>query len=176
MKLLILDRDGVINEEREQYILSANDWKAIPGSLEAISRAKNMGFYIVVISNQSALGRGWMSMDDLNSINRLMQSELAKFGGKIDIFLFCPHPPEVNCDCRKPKVALLEKFKRRIGRDLGTVPFIGDRMSDIETAKLVGAHPILVRSGKPIGKVPANISVYADLSEALHETIFKIDL
>ena len=93
MKPLILDRDGVINKERDDYILSPKDWTPIKGSLEAISKAKSQGFYIIVVSNQSALGRGWMSIEDLNSINRKMQSTLAKFGGRIDAFLFCPHEP-----------------------------------------------------------------------------------
>ena len=120
----------------------------IKGSLEAISKAKNQGFYIIVVSNQSALGRGWMSIEDLNSINRKMQSALAKFGGKIDAFLFCPHDPADKCNCRKPKTALLDSFRARTGINYKDCPFVGDRISDIEVAKKIGARPILVHSGK----------------------------
>ena len=173
MKLVILDRDGVINEENDEYILSADDWIPIKGSLEAISEAKRLGFYVVVISNQSAIGRGWMSIQTLNSINRNMQSELFKLGGKVDLFTFCPHSPSRQCDCRKPNTKLLENFKNRMGLDLAGVPFVGDRISDIETAKKVGASPILVRSGKPITEDPVDIPIFNNLSEALEETIFE---
>ena len=173
MKPLVLDRDGVINEESDDYILSPDDWIPIPGSLEAISKAKNQGFFIIVVSNQSAIGRGWMTIEDLNSINLKMQSALAKFGGKIDAFLFCPHLPAENCDCRKPKSALLDSFRQRTGIDFKNCPFVGDRITDIEVAKKIGAKPILVTSGKTNFKRPPEVPVFDNLFLALEETLFK---
>ena len=173
MKPLILDRDGVINEESDDYILSPKDWTPIKGSLEAISKAKNQGFYIIVVSNQSAIGRGWMSIENLNSINRKMQSALAKFGGKIDAFLFCPHSPDDNCDCRKPKTALLDSFQLRTGINYKDCPFVGDRISDIEAAKKIGARPILVNSGKAIPTPPPEVLMFDDLATAMQEILFN---
>ena len=172
MKLIILDRDGVINEEKNEYILTADDWTPIPGSLEAISKAKRLGFYIVVISNQSAIGREWMSMESLNLINRKMQLELSKLGGTVDIFLFCPHSPTHHCSCRKPSPTLLETFKERMGLDLTDVPFVGDRITDVETAEKVGAFPALVNSGKPIDLLPEGVPIYENLAEALENIVF----
>ena len=173
MKPLILDRDGVINEESDDYILSPKDWIPIEGSLEAISKAKSQGFYIIVVSNQSALGRGWMSIEDLNSINQKMQSALAKFGGKIDAFLFCPHKPADNCDCRKPKTALLDSFRLRTGINYKDCPFVGDRISDIEVAKKIGARPILVSSGKATSTPPPEVLIFDNLAIAIQEILFN---
>ena len=173
MRPLILDRDGVINKERDNYILSPEEWEPIPGSLEAIARAKSLGFYIIVISNQSAIGRGWMSVDTLNLINQKMQRKLAKLGGKIDIFLFCPHLPTDNCDCRKPSATLLNNLKSRMEIDFTGCLLVGDRISDLEVAQKIGARPILVESGKSICHPPPRIAIFKDLSTALKKTLFK---
>ena len=173
MKLIILDRDGVINEEKNEYILSPEDWTPIPGSLEAISKAKNLGFYIVVISNQSAIGRKRISVESLNLINRKMQFALSKLGGAVDIFLFCPHAPTDDCNCRKPKATLLQDFKERMGLNLTGVPFVGDRITDVETAEKAGAFPVLVNSGKLVVQPPEGVPIFENLAEALENIVFE---
>ena len=112
-------------------------------------------------------------MEDLNSINRKMQSALAKFGGRIDAFLFCPHKPTDNCDCRKPKTALLDSFRLRTGINYKDCPFFGDRISDTDVAKKIGARPILVNSGKANSNPPPNILVFDDLATAMQEIVLK---
>ncbi|MBI4695082.1 MAG: D-glycero-beta-D-manno-heptose 1,7-bisphosphate 7-phosphatase [Gammaproteobacteria bacterium] len=147
MRLLILDRDGVINAESPQFIKSAEEWIPIPGSLRAICRATQAGFRIFVVSNQSGLARGKLDIEELNGIHRVLNQEVQHAGGRIEGIFFCPHAPEADCRCRKPKTALLEAIAARTGADLRSAVFIGDRASDMEAALAVGARPILVRTG-----------------------------
>ena len=147
MRTLFLDRDGVINEESPDFIRSPADWKPLPGSLEAIARARQAGFRIIVISNQSGIARGLLDIADLNAIHHRLIDDLAHFGGRIDAFFFCPHGPQDDCSCRKPKAGLLLNAQERLGIDLAKTPFIGDRISDLAAAKRAGAKPVLVRTG-----------------------------
>ncbi len=147
MRSIFLDRDGVINEERLEFVRSPADWKPLPGSLEAIARARRAGYRIIVVSNQSGIARGLLDITTLNAIHRRLLEDLAHFGGHIDAFFFCPHGPEDNCSCRKPKAGLLLTAKERLGLDLAKTPFIGDRISDLLAAKRAGAIPVLVRTG-----------------------------
>ncbi len=171
MRTLLLDRDGVINHDRADFIRRAADWKPIAGSLEALARAQQAGYRLVVISNQSGLGRGLFSMRDLNEIQTRLQSELEKFRARIDAFFFCPHQPNAACSCRKPSAGLLHSLAERLQLDLTDVPFVGDRQSDALAAQAVGARPILVRTGlrELVVDHPRlrGIEVYSNLSSAV---------
>ncbi|MGQ0656956.1 MAG: D-glycero-beta-D-manno-heptose 1,7-bisphosphate 7-phosphatase [Chromatiales bacterium] len=177
MRLLILDRDGVINEDHGEFIKSPAEWRPIPGSLEAIARASRAGCRVVVASNQSGLARGIYNISALNQIHDKMLRELAAIGGTIDAMFFCPHAPEEDCDCRKPKAGLLEDIGRRLRVSLENVPMVVDRLSDIQAAKTVGAKPYLVLTGRGRQTLHEavglqNVPVYADL-HAVVETLFE---
>ncbi len=169
MKLIILDRDGVINKDSDDYIKSASEWEAIPGSLEAIARLTHNGYRVIVASNQSGLARKKFDILALNEIHRKMFSHLAQFGGTIDAIFFCPHGPRQNCDCRKPKPGLLNTIAKRLRISLKNVPVVGDKQADIEAANAAGAKPVLVRTGygqKLIdnNQVPDNVPMFDDLA------------
>lgn len=170
--IVILDRDGVINADSPDYIKSEAEWKALPGSLEAISRLNHAGYRVVVITNQSGLGRGRFDVEHLNAIHQKMAAHLDQFGGNIDAILFCPHAPEDNCTCRKPRPGLYQDLARRLGVSLSGVPSIGDKLSDIDAALAAGARPLLVRTGdgrkvEQSSQVPAGVPVYDDLRAAV---------
>jgi D-glycero-D-manno-heptose 1,7-bisphosphate phosphatase len=172
MRVLLIDRDGVINEDSADFIRSPADWHALPGSLEAIARAQRLGYHVVVVSNQSGLARGHFSMHDLNEIHARLCAELARFGGRVEAFFFCPHGPDDDCECRKPRAGLLLALRERLGIDLTRTPFIGDRLSDARAARSVGARAMLVRSGleAPAAQDLAQldqVEVYDDLSAAV---------
>lgn len=176
MKLVILDRDGVINVDSDQFIKSPEEWKPIPGSLEGIARLNHAGHRVVVASNQSGIGRGLFDMAALNAINEKMYKALAQNGGRIDALFYCPHPAEANCTCRKPKPGMFEDIARRFNTNLAGVPSIGDSLRDIQAASTAGAEPMLVLTGKGIkteaaGGLPSNASVYQDLAEAVRAII-----
>ena len=172
MKLVILDRDGVINLDSDQYIKSPEEWKPIPGSLEAIARLNQWGYRVVVATNQSGVGRGLFEMDTLNAIHDKMMKAVAQVGGRIDAVFFCPHTDADNCGCRKPKAGLFREIAARYSADLTGVPAIGDSLRDLLAAQAVGAQPILVLTGKGAKtqkdpKLPADIPVYPDLAAAV---------
>ncbi len=148
MKFIILDRDGVINHDSEQFIKSPEEWKPIPGSLEAIARLNQWGWRVVLASNQSGVGRGLFGMDTLNAIHEKMVKSLAQVGGRIDAIFFCPHAADSTCDCRKPKPGLLHQISERFNVDLAGVPVVGDSLRDLQAAVAVGARPYLVLTGK----------------------------
>lgn len=171
MNLLILDRDGVINQDSDDYIKSSNEWIPIDGSLDAISRLTYAGYRIVVVSNQSGLGYGLLTIDDLNRIHKKMLREVTNRGGVIEAIFFCPHSPADNCYCRKPSPGLFDQIAYRLNGDLKSVPYIGDKYSDIEVARRVGARPFLVRTGYGQHCIeehgtPDDVTVCADLAEA----------
>ena len=176
MKLIILDRDGVINYDRDEYIRNPDEWKPIPGSLEAIARLNQDGYHVIVATNQSGIGRGLFDMSALNAINDKMHKSLAQVGGRIDAVFYCPHKMTDECSCRKPKPGLLEDIASRFNVDLAGVPCVGDSLRDLQAAAQVGAQPILVLTGK--GKLtardpelPGNTRTYADLDEAVNSII-----
>lgn len=170
--LIVLDRDGVINQDSDAYIKSVDEWIPIPGSLEAIARLNHAGYRILVATNQSGLGRGLFSIDDLNAIHRKLRRELSVLGAQVDAIFFCPHKPEARCLCRKPLPGLLEDIGRRLRVDLKRIPFIGDSIADIRAASSVGASPMLVLTGKGQqtvarhGNELSGIPVYFDLGAA----------
>jgi len=170
-KLIVLDRDGVINYESDQYIKSPDEWRPIPGSVEAIARLNHAGFRVVVSTNQSGLGRGLFDMATLIAINEKMHKALAQEGGRIDAIFYCPHTADANCECRKPKAGMLTEIGQRFGIDLTGVPCVGDSLRDLQSAAAVGAQPILVLSGKGEktlrdGGFPENTVIFPDLAFA----------
>jgi D-glycero-D-manno-heptose 1,7-bisphosphate phosphatase len=176
MKLIILDRDGVINIDSDQFIKSPDEWKPIPGSLEAIARLTRDGWRVVVATNQSGLARGLFEMATLNAIHAKMHKAAAQMGGRIEAVFYCPHAAEMNCECRKPRPGLFNEIATRYGRDLQGVPSIGDSLRDLEAAASVGARPFLVKTGKGMktlaaGGLPKDIPVFADLSEAVEHLL-----
>ena len=148
MKLIILDRDGTINEDRDDYVKSPDEWVPIPGALEAIARLNHAGWHTVVATNQSGLGRGTFDMSTLNAMHVKMNQMLAKQGGRIDAVFFCPHAPVDACRCRKPMPGLFEQIGERFGVDLKNVPVVGDTLRDLQAGVAVGCQPHLVRTGK----------------------------
>ena len=148
MKLVILDRDGTINEDRDDYVKSPEEWTPVPGALEAIARLNHNGWHTVVASNQSGIGRGLFDMATLNAMHAKMHQMLAKHGGRIDAVFFCPHAPEDGCDCRKPMPGLFHQIGERFGVDLADVPVVGDVMRDLQAGVAAGCEPHLVRTGK----------------------------
>jgi len=147
MKLLILDRDGVINHESPDFIKSPEEWQPIKGSLEAIARLSQAGYDIVVITNQSGIGRGYFSADTLGQIHVRMIDYVRQFGGKIQSILFCPHMAEDNCDCRKPKDGLYQELARRLNVSFQDIVSVGDSLRDLQAAHTAGATPVLVKTG-----------------------------
>jgi D-glycero-D-manno-heptose 1,7-bisphosphate phosphatase len=176
MKLVILDRDGVINQDSDQFIKNTTEWKAIPGSLEAIARLNHAGYRVVVASNQSGIGRGLLDMGALNAINDKMYRALAQVGGRIDALFYCPHAADANCDCRKPKPGMFIDIAQRFNVDLAGVPSIGDSLRDLQAAATAGAQPMLVLTGKgarteAAGGLPAGTPIFADLAEAVRNIV-----
>jgi D-glycero-D-manno-heptose 1,7-bisphosphate phosphatase len=176
MKLAILDRDGVINYDSDSYIKGPDEWRPIPGSLEAIARLNQAGYHVVLATNQSGVGRGLFEVSTLNAIHDKMHRALAQIGGRIDAIFFCPHAQEANCACRKPRAGLLEEIARRLNVDLKGVPVIGDSLRDLQAASSVGATPVLVLTGKGTktrhaGGLPDGTQVYADLAEAVRAIV-----
>lgn len=148
MKLVVLDRDGVINADRDDYIRSVSDWHPLPGSLEAIARLCAAGFRVVVVSNQSAVARGYLDAATLEAIHQEMHRQTEAAGGRLAGIFVCPHGPDEGCPCRKPRPGLLHEVERRLGVSLAGVPMIGDKATDLEAARTAGCRPILVRTGK----------------------------
>ena len=171
-KLIILDRDGVINQDSAQFIKSPDEWKPIPGSIEAIARLNQGGYRVAVATNQSGIGRGLFDMATLNAINDKMMGLVFRQGGRIDAVFFCAHTAEQNCRCRKPKSGMFEDIATRFHAGLDGVPTIGDSLRDLEAGAKAGCAPILVLTGKgkktqKEGGLPAGTKVFADLAEAV---------
>jgi D-glycero-D-manno-heptose 1,7-bisphosphate phosphatase len=148
MKLVILDRDGTINEDRDDYVKSPAEWVPIPGSLEAIARLNHAGWHTVIASNQSGLARGLFDMATLNAIHARMNRELAAVGGRIDAIFFCPHMPDDGCLCRKPRPGLIALIGERYGVELAETYMVGDSLPDLRAGVAAGCAPHLVRTGK----------------------------
>ena len=148
LKLVILDRDGTINEDRDDYVKSPDEWVPLPGSLEAIARLNHAGWHTVVATNQSGLARGLFDTAVLNAVHVKMNQALSRHGGRIDAVFFCPHGPGEGCRCRKPLPGLFELIGDRYGVELGGVPLVGDSLRDLQAGAAVGCPTHLVRTGK----------------------------
>jgi D-glycero-D-manno-heptose 1,7-bisphosphate phosphatase len=176
MKLVILDRDGVINFDSDQFIKSAREWNPIPGSLEAIAHLNQAGFKVVVATNQSGVGRGLFDMSMLNSIHAKMHKMVALAGGRIEAVFLCPHAADSKCNCRKPKAGLFLDVADRFHVDLSKIYAVGDALRDIQAAMTAGARPILVKTGKGMrtlegGQLPPDVPVYENLAQAAQAII-----
>ena len=169
MKLIILDRDGVINEDSDAFIKTPDEWIPLPGSLDAIARLTKAGYTIVVATNQSGLGRGFFDIMTLNAIHQKMQNAAKAAGGQIEAIFFCPHTASDNCDCRKPRQGMFSTISERFDTPLEDVPSVGDSLRDLQAAFLAGCTPILVLSGKgkktlENGGLPPKTIIFDDLS------------
>ena len=172
MKLVILDRDGVINFDSDAYIRSPEEWKPIPGSLEAIAKLTQAGYVVTVATNQAGVGRGLFEMATLNAIHDRMHRAVGQAAGRSDAVFCCPHAQEANCLCRKPRPGLHEEIGRRFSASLKGVPCIGDSQRDLEACAAVGGQPMLVLTGKGEatrreGRLPPGTLVYKNLAEAV---------
>jgi D-glycero-D-manno-heptose 1,7-bisphosphate phosphatase len=172
LKLIILDRDGVINQDSDEYIKSPEEFIPIPGSLEAIARLTQAGWRVVVATNQSGVARGYYDLATLQRIHDKLHRLLAGLGGQIEAIFYCPHGPDDNCDCRKPKPGLFRDIESRLQVSLQGTPAVGDSLRDLEAAVAVGAEPILVRTGKgertlAKGKGLEGVPVFPDLAAAV---------
>ena len=147
-KLVILDRDGTINQDSDEYVKSADEWIPLPGALEAIARLNHAGWHVVVASNQSGLGRGLFDVAALNAMHTKMHKLLAAAGGRVDAVFYCPHSPEETCGCRKPLPGLYEQIGERYGMDLQGVHTVGDSLRDLQAGAAVGCATHLVYTGK----------------------------
>ncbi|MES2356362.1 MAG: D-glycero-beta-D-manno-heptose 1,7-bisphosphate 7-phosphatase [Pseudomonadota bacterium] len=178
MKLVILDRDGVINFDSAQFIKSPEEWKPIPGSLEAIARFTQAGYRVIVATNQSGVERGLFDMATLNDINRKMHEAALQVGGRINAIFFCPHAAESNCHCRKPKTGMFINISERFNMPLAGVPAIGDSLRDLQAASAVGAQPVLVKTGKgkdtfATGDLPLDTLIFDNLLLATKQILAK---
>ncbi len=178
MKLVILDRDGVINQDSANFIKNQNEWIPIAGSLEAIALLNQSGFRVAVATNQSGVSRGLFDMATLNSIHDKMHRELAQVGGRIDAIFYCPHSADEHCHCRKPDTGMIEEIGKRFSLELKDVPAVGDALRDLQAFASAGCQPILVLTGKGEATLaaakqsadkalPENTWVCADLAEAV---------
>ncbi|MDB5897967.1 MAG: D-glycero-beta-D-manno-heptose,7-bisphosphate 7-phosphatase [Ramlibacter sp.] len=173
MKLVILDRDGTINVDSDEFIKTPEEWVPLPGALEAIARLNHAGWHVAVASNQSGLGRGLFEVASLNAIHAKMHKAVGAIGGRIDAVFYCPHSPDEGCQCRKPAPGLFEQIGERFGVDLRTVHVVGDTARDLQAGTAVGCQPHLVLTGKAEGlraedplapEYPAHTMVHTDLA------------
>ncbi len=176
MKLIILDRDGVINQDSDQFIKSPAEWQPIAGSLEAIARLNQAGFRVVVATNQSGVGRGLFDMTTLNAIHDKMHKAAALVGARIDAVFFCPHTSDSHCHCRKPKSGMFEEIAARFNVELKDVPAVGDSLRDLQAGAALGTKPYLVLTGKgtktqAAGHLPEGTQVFANLSAVVTELL-----
>jgi D-glycero-D-manno-heptose 1,7-bisphosphate phosphatase len=148
MKLVILDRDGTINADRDDYVKSPEEWEPLPGVLQAIAKLNHGGWHVVVATNQSGIGRGLFDMGALNAMHQKLNQMLSQNGGRVDAFFFCPHAPDEHCNCRKPLPGLMEQITQRYNIPPAQVPVVGDSLRDAQAALAAGCESHLVRTGK----------------------------
>lgn len=165
---VILDRDGVINEDSADFIKSAEEWQPVPGSLDAIALLHRHGYQIVVITNQSGVARGLFDLETLGEIHAKMLELVRQAGGDVLKIYFCPHGPDNDCDCRKPKAGLFRQFAQDYNVDLRQVFAVGDSLRDAQAATLVGAKPILVKTGKGLQTLENNPQLQIPVFESLY--------
>jgi D-glycero-D-manno-heptose 1,7-bisphosphate phosphatase len=176
-RLVILDRDGVINHDSDEFVKSPSEWEPIDGSIEAIAELSNAGFTVAVATNQSGIGRKMIDMPALEAIHKKMRQAITDAGGDLGRIVFCPHHPDDNCDCRKPKPGLLNKLARQYGVPINGVPMVGDSERDIAAAKAVSGRPILVLTGNGrhtaalLAEKDEEVETYPDLQAVAKQLI-----
>lgn len=177
LRLLILDRDGVINADSRDFVKTADEWRPLPGSIDAIADLSRAGYTIAVASNQSGLARGLFDRHALRAMHRKLRRLVARRGGRVDRIVVCPHGPDDGCRCRKPAPGLLERLARHYRVSLEGVPVVGDSLRDLQAAKAAGALPILVRTGngtkteRSLPRELAGVSVFNDLAAYAQQTL-----
>lgn len=181
MKFIILDRDGVINEESKEFVKNADEWIPLPGSIEAIAKLFHAGYKIIVATNQSGLGRGLFDIHALHAMHKKLQLELQPLGAQIDAFFICPHHPDENCDCRKPKPGMFEAIKTRYGIQPEGVFAVGDSLRDLQAAYTAGFTPWLVLTGngeKTLANsgLPSRTRISANLLEVAESLIKEVNI
>jgi len=174
VSLVILDRDGVINHDSDDYIKSPDEWQPLPGSLEAIARLCRADYTVIVATNQAGVGRGLFSLEMLIRIHRKMASSIRDKGGRLNSVFFCPHSPADQCGCRKPKPGMLLEISDRLGVRLSGVPVVGDSLRDLEAAAAAGAMPVMVKTGR--GRLTQEKLSQGELSHTLGQTPVYADL
>lgn len=181
MKLIILDRDGVINQDSDEYIKSVDEWEPIPGSLAAMGRLCQAGYTLAVLTNQSGITRGLFDLETLHAMHKKMDRLLEQYGGHVSAIFFCPHGPDGDCNCRKPRAGMYQDLASRFQCDLSGIPSIGDSLRDVQAAVSVGASPILVRTGKGERTLASeaeelrDVPVYDDLSDVVDAILGETD-
>ncbi|QIH05341.1 D-glycero-beta-D-manno-heptose 1,7-bisphosphate 7-phosphatase [Pseudomonas sp. BIOMIG1BAC] len=175
MKLLILDRDGVINHDSDAYIKSVAEWIPLPGSIEAIAQLSKAGWTVAIATNQSGIARGYYDLATLDAMHARLRELVAQQGGEVGLIVYCPHGPDEGCDCRKPKPGMLRTIAEHYRTGLNGLWFVGDSLSDLEAAKAVDCQPILVKTGKgekTLGKtLPVGTLIFDDLAAIAAELI-----
>jgi D-glycero-D-manno-heptose 1,7-bisphosphate phosphatase len=169
MKLIVLDRDGTINYDSDDFIKHPDEWRPIPGSIEAIARFTQAGWRVVVATNQSGVGRGILDMATLNAIHAKMHRAVNQAGGRIEAVFYCPDTDESHSPCRKPNPGMFHAIAERLNVALDRAPCVGDSLRDLQAAAAVGGQPILVLTGKgrktrAAGNLPEGTEVYPDLA------------
>ena len=169
-KLIILDRDGVINHDSSAFIKSPEEWVPIEGSMEAIARLNQAGYVVVVATNQSGISRKLFDMETLNAIHQKMHHAAQQVGATIDAIFFCPHAADFNCDCRKPKPGMMREIANRYDIELKGVPVVGDSLRDLQAGFVLGCEPHLVLTGKgeatlAAGGLPPGSTVHSNLAD-----------
>ncbi len=177
MKLIILDRDGVINKDSDKFIKSVDEFIPLPGSIEAIARLKKAGYKVYIATNQSGIARGYYSTDTLHAMHEKLATLLNEFDVKIDGIEFCPHGPDDNCDCRKPKAGMYLSIAKKEGlSDYSDIIVVGDSLRDLQAAQTINAKPYLVRTGKGERTIKKNeglesIPIYNDLTDFVNHLL-----
>ena len=183
VKLIILGRDGILNEYRDDHVKAPAEWVPIPGALEAVSRLNHAGWHAVVATNQAGIGRGMIDMASVNLIHAHMNKLMQAQGARLDAVFFCPHTPEEQCECRKPLPGMMLEIGERYGIDLDHVPVAADTLRDLQAAHAAGCEPHLVRTGRAAQlddavveqwcKQVPGVRVHADLSAMAEQLIAR---
>ena len=177
MKLLILDRDGVINVDSDAYIKSVEEWIPLPGSIEAIAQLSKSGWTVAIATNQSGIARGYYDVATLDAMHARLRELVAQQGGEVGLIVYCPHGPDEGCACRKPKPGMLQTIAAHYGADLTQCWFVGDSLGDLQAAQTVYSQPVLVKTGKGLQTLtkvfPVNTLIFDDLAAVAAELIHK---
>jgi len=168
MKLLLLDRDGVINQDSDDYIRSPDEWIPLPGAIAALARLSKAGWTLAIATNQSGIARGYYSEDCMQSIHQRLRALVAAEGGELGLIAHCPHGPDEGCACRKPKPGMLLSIARHYQVETSGLWFVGDSASDLAAASAAHCQPVLVKTGKGErtlqGDLPAGTLIFQDLA------------
>ncbi|AZE52214.1 D-glycero-beta-D-manno-heptose-1,7-bisphosphate 7-phosphatase [Pseudomonas synxantha] len=175
LKLLILDRDGVINYDSDAYIKSVDEWVPLPGSIEAIAQLSKAGWTVAIATNQSGIARGYYDIPTLEAMHARLRTLVAEQGGEVGLVVYCPHGPDEGCDCRKPKPGMLKIIAEHYKVPLAGIWFVGDSLGDLEAAKAVDSQPVLVKTGKgektQAKNLPVGTLIFDDLAAVAAELI-----